>query len=615
MLMAILAISIAVFIISRCVFIMEPRLERVTIVTLMLLYVFLRFPLGNRKWTDPPGWLFAFDLLLFLTTLDTGIYTWWGAMESTTTLMIGTLRLDYVVGIIVIGLSLKALRRSFGLLMVGIILFFFIYTGFADIFPGTLQGAKATFPYLMEVLYVEEEGIYGIGTNILLNLVFPFLMFGSLLISSRLGAFFTSLAMALVGRYSAGPAKVAVIGSGFLGSISGSSIANVATTGAVTIPLMKSIGFTPRFAAAVEATASSGGYMLPPVMGVAAFVIAGLTGIPYIKIAMHAAIPALLYYLGVFVQVHFRGKKDGLAGLPPNKLPSTKKVMAQGWHMLIPFIVLVTGLVMGYSVTRVAIWAILCIILLSFIKQETRLSARQMLSSIGRVTDRSIGVSIVIVCAGYIFGLMMVSGLGMRLSLIVQSLAGDNLILALLLAAAIALILGMAGSPMLVYVICYVFVIPALIAIGVDLIAASMFVLFIGVAAGITPPVCIAAYTAAHMANAPPMRTGFTACKLGFAAYLVSFMMIYHPGILLLDTTPLNAIFDVISAAAGIVCIAAAIEGWFISKATIPQRLLLLAAGGCLFSPSFIAGGSGMALMILLVLWQKKFFLGARSVA
>lgn len=606
--MAAVAITIVLFIVFRGLFVVEPRLERVTVVSLMLLYVFLRYPTGGKKRHEKSRWLLSMDVLLILIVVITSLYTLWQTITDATSLLsIGSVRTDYIVGATVIVLSLEALRRSFGFLLVGLILVFLFYSFFADIFPGVLQGVKATGAYLLESLYIQEEGIYGIGTDILLNQVFPFLLFGSLLISTRVGSFFTSLALALVGRYSGGPAKVAVVGSAFVGTVSGSAIANVVTTGSVTIPLMKSLGFTPRFAGAVEAAASSGGYIMPPVMGVAAFVIAGLLGVPYILIAAYSAIPALLYFLGIFLQVHFRSRKDGLIGIPSNQLPSARRVLAQGWHLLVPFVVIVSGLLMGYSVTRVAIWGVISIILASFVRRETRQSAQQLLVSFEQSTDSSIGVSMVIACMGFIYGLVMISGLGMRLSLLVQALTMGNLLLALIVAAIINLILGMAGSPLLVYIICYVFVIPAMVDTGVSPIAASLFILFLAAAANITPPVCVAAFTAASIAGGPPMLTGWEACKLGFSAYLVSFLLVFHPGLILLGDSIFSQVIDILSATASIICISAAFEGWLMKRMTMLERILLFAAGVSLFvsSPITLAIGGGLLLTVAL---EQKFY-------
>ena len=460
---------------------------------------------------------------------------------------------------------------------------------------------------MMEMLYVIDEGVYGIGANVLLSMIFVYLFFGSLLVGTKLGAFFAALANALVGRYSGGPAKVAVIGSGFVGSISGSGIANVAITGSVTIPMMKRLGYTPTFAAAVETVASTGGYFTPPIMGAAAFLIAFFTDTPYLKVCLYTLLPATLYYLAVFVQIHLRAKKEGLVGLPRDELPSLRQVIMEGGHLVLPIVVLVAGLAMGYSVTRVAIWGILAVILVSFLRKETRQNPRSLLLLFERATDTAVGISMAVIVCGIIQGSLMTSGLGMKLSMLVATLSAGNLILGLILAAIVTMILGMGVNPMLVYYIAYIFVIPALVEAGAPVMAVHIFALMYGAVANITPPVAVAAYTAATIAGAPAMKTGFEAAKLGFAAYIIPFMLVLHPALLLLgDVSLLESVLSMLTAAAGLTCMAASFEGWLLRRASILQRILLFAAGVFLVAPELWPwGGIGIGLLAVVTLWQK----------
>jgi len=585
------------------------------VVGLLCIYIFLRFPSG-RSWSDRLNKLFVLDLLLVLLTAGTIIYTLWGVWVSETIhlnfhALSTVVRWDHIVGVIVVLLALEATRRSFGWIMVIIPSFFILFALNANYFPAPLKHAPADWSYMMEVLYVTENGVYGTGTAVLLTMVFLFLLFGVVMRATSVGAFFTSLANGVMGGYSGGPAKGAVLASAGLGTLTGSIIANVATTGAITIPMMKRMGYQPQFAAAVETCASSGGQFMPPVMGIAAFLMVAFTGIPYLKICLYVAIPAMLYFLGVFLQVHFRSKKDGLVGLSRAELPSPTKVLAQGWHLVLPLLVIVIALALGFSITRVAIWGIISIVLLSFVRKETRLNARRLLTTLEWGADSSVMISMSVVMVGVIVGSLMVTGLGAKLSYLVEDLAQGNLILGLLLAAAVSLILGMGLPTMMVYLLLVVFVIPAIISMGVPVIAAHLFAFIFGAASMFTPPVCLGAFTAAGIAGSPPMKTGFAACRLGFAAYIVPFMFVFDPHLVLVGTGgPLRILLSVITAIAGITCIAAGLESWLLTRAPFYQRILLITAGICLVAPPFSFKLTGLGLLALVILLQALLIRG-----
>jgi len=609
--LGVLAIAIPFFVIYRGYFgLMDLRMERSVMVFLLLCYIFLRYPSGKRKWSDRFSWSFPIDLLLIILVIATEIYTIWDSevfsTESSTVQIFGsTVRLDHIVGLILVCLVLEATRRSFGWIMVVLCLFFISYSLTANFFPGPLKGASTSWTYMVYSLYVIDEGVYGVGASVLLSMIFIYLLFGSLLVGTRLGAFFTAASNSLVGQYSGGPAKVAIFSSAFVGSISGSASANVATTGAVTIPMMKQIGYKPVFAGAVETCASAGGYFTPPIMGAAAFLIASFTNTPYLLVCLYCMLPALLYFLAIFVQVHLRAKKEGLAGLPKNMLPSLSRVMLEGGHLIVPLIVVVIGLVLGFSVTMVAIWGIIAIVLLSFVRKETRQNPRQLLLLFERGTITSVGISMCIISVGLIQGALMASGLGMRLSFAVEALCAGNMIFGLLLAAVVTMILGMGVNPMLVYYIAYIFIIPPLVEVGAPEMPMHIFALMYGAVANITPPVCVAAYTAAAIAGAPTMRTGFAAARLGFACYLVPFMLVLHPDLLFLEGVTIGAVLSIVTATAGIICMAVASEGWLLRKASVLQRIIVFVSGVCLVAPQLYLAVIGAGLFILVLLWQK----------
>ncbi|MFC1971119.1 TRAP transporter permease [Chloroflexota bacterium] len=605
-------VAIPFFVIFRGLAVgIDPGVERSLIVALLAIYVFLRFPTGRGRWNEPLGRLFFIDVIFILLVIATEAYKLYGIVVQDTSFLTiqlfgNTVLVDIIAGTVVIGLVFEAVRRSFGWITVIIASFFMIHSLFAMHFPEPLYGPAVNWTYLITIQYVLYEGVYGLGSSILLSMIFVFLLFGYMLVYTKGSAFFTSLANGFVGRYSGGPAKIAVLASGFVGGITGSGIANVATTGSVTIPLMKSTGYNPAFAGGVETAASSGSYFMPPVMGAAAFLIAAFTNIPYLQVCLAAAVPAVLYYLGVFVQVHFRAKKERLQGLAEEDVPSIKRVLIEGGHLLIPVIFIVTGLALGYSITRVAILSLLCVVLVSFVKKETRLDTHSLLIAFDKATERTAGIALCVISVGIIQGAILASGLGMRLSLAVELLAAGNMVAALIFAAIVCIILGMGVNPTLVYYIAYVFVIPALIKMGVPVLAAHLFALIFGGIANITPPVAVAAYTAASIAGAKPMRTAFQACKLGFAAYFVPFLLVFYPAMMIVGShSIIDSSVGIITAAAGVICIGAAFEGWLLRGVPISQRILLFAAGGCLLVPVLHISALGLFLGALIILWQK----------
>ncbi|MFH0913667.1 MAG: TRAP transporter fused permease subunit [Chloroflexota bacterium] len=606
-----LAIAIPVFVIYRGYFgTFNSRVERSIMITLLLGFAFLKYPL-RRKWSDRPGWLFSLDTLFVLLAMGVEAYTLYSEVVfrmshiqiSLFGQMIGT---DAIAGWILVILLLEATRRTFGWILILVPITFIVYSLTADLWPGPLMGAKASASYLIGMIYSEQVGLFGTGIEVLLSMVFVFLLFGSFVVSTNVGAFFTSFANAIVGRFAGGPAKVAVVASAFFGTASGSAIANVATTGCITIPLMKSIGYKPAFAGAVESCASSGGYFTPPIMGAAAFLIAAFTNTPYLVVCLYAALPALLYYLAIFIQVHIRAKKTSLSGLPLDMIPSALQVLKEGAYLILPAVFLVVGLVMGYSITLVAIWGAAGVILVSFFSKHTRQKPREMLVMVERASSGTIGISLAMVVVGIIEGTAIVSGFGSRLSLLVEALSGGSLILGLVIAAFVLMIMGMGVNPMLVYYMGYIFILPALTKLGAIGMPVHIFMLIYGGLANITPPVAMAAYTAANIAQASPMRTGFEAVKLGFAAYIVPFLLVLQPALLFMGgTTALEAVVAIATATLGIACMAISFEGWLFRNANLWERLLIFGAGLLQVSPSIVLSTVGVAVAVGVALWLR----------
>jgi TRAP transporter 4TM/12TM fusion protein len=616
-----LAVIITTFVIYRGYFgNIDTRIERSLIVSLLELYAFLKFPLGRKNWHDRLNKFFIIDSLLILVIIVTQVYTTWDVVVAGTehlyvNLFATGVRVDHIVGVVVHLLLFEATRRAFGWILVAIPAFFIAYSLLAGYLPAPLTDVSASWTHMSEMLYVLNEGIYGIGAQVLLSMVFLYILFGAFITASKTGAFFTAAADSLVGRFSGGPAKAAVVGSAFMGSISGSAIANVATTGAITIPMMKKMGYKPEFAGAVETCASTAGYFTPPIMGASAFLIAAFTGIPYINICLYVAIPAMLYYVGLLTQVHFRAKKDNLRGHPQSELPSLKKVMFQGGHLILPLVLIIVALTMNYSVTRVAVWGIMAIIVVSLFRPETRMTPRYILLVMEKMLNNTMGVLLSLVICGVIQGSLMVTGLGFRLSMLVENAAMGSMVLGLVLAAFVALLLGTGLPAILVYYISVAFVIPALVHMGAVPITAHIFALMFGAMAMITPPVCVAAYTASAIADAGPMKTGFTASRLGFAGYMVPFLFVLNPAILLSEASILTSLVSIAIAIIGLAALAAGFEGWLIKRTTILERGLLFGGGLCLMAFEYFCGqnvpnlemlfgGVGMGAVIIVTVTQ-----------
>lgn len=600
--LSVIALTLGLIAVTACIFVIyrgyfgniDTRIERSIIVSLLELYVFLKLPV-HRKWNARINGFFAIDLILCLLVVATQVYTIHGAITLDTqnwrvTLFGSELRVDHIVGVVVLILLFEATRRSFGWVMVGLPLAFIVYSLFGGYMLGPLKAISVSWTHMSEMLYVLNEGVYGIGAEVLLSMIFLYILFGVFVAESRTGAFFTAATDALVGRFAGGPAKVSIVGSAAMGTITGSAIANVVTTGSITIPMMKKMGFKPEFAGAVETCASTAGYFTPPIMGAAAFLIAVFTNTPYILLCLYSAVPALLYYAALFLQVHFRAKKDNLRGLDPKVLPSLRRVMVEGGYLILPLLLIIVALAIGYSVTRVAVWGILAVIAVSLFRPETRLTPKRILITMENMVSNNLGVIMSIIITGIIQGSLMATGLGFRLSALVQSASMGSIVFGLILAAIIGLILGTGLPAVLVYYISVAFIIPALVSMGAPVLPSHVFALMFGAMAMITPPICVAAFTAAAIAGAGPMRTGLAATRLGFAGYVVPFMFVFNPAIMLLGGSPLTSIVSILLSVIGLAAAAAAFEGYLLRKATILERIILMLGALGLVAVQFFWG-------------------------
>jgi TRAP transporter 4TM/12TM fusion protein len=471
------------------------------------------------------------------------------------------------------------------------------------------MSTHVTLPMLMEQVYLSTEGIFGSTLGVSASYVMLFVVFGAFMEKSGTGQLFMDFALSITGSSAGGPGKVAVVSSSLFGTVSGSAVANVMVDGPITIPLMKRTGFRPHFAAAVEAVASTGGQLMPPVMGAAAFVMAEFLAVPYAQIAVWAAVPAFLYYVAVFFAVHFESKRHGLAGVPRDQLPRLLQVLAARGHLFLPILIVLFGLILGYSAPLCALVGALACLPLALLRKLTRtgISWKSVIEALEEGAKNTLSVAMACACAGIVIGCVTITGLGIVFTQLVVALAQNSLILALVLTAMAGIILGMGMPTTPAYIMMVALLVPAVIKMGAVTPAAHMFAFYFAILSAITPPVALAVFAAASLAKANMWTTGWAAVRIAAPAYIVPFMFVYEPALLLIGdwTTSLHA---TISATIGVIALAASMFGYLLSACAMWQRVLLFASALLLIKPGLITDAIGLALLILVVAVQ----LGAR---
>jgi len=575
---------------------LEAHSFRSTHLAFILVLCFLLRPLGRKKWTDPRNAWFALDLLLIALVVVIQLYVVWDIEKFI--LRQGDLNdWDYWFGTIFIFLLLEATRRAVGWAMVIISGVFLVHTAFSNWFPGPFYGPPSSWFTILDYQFMAENGIFGIPIMAMATYIFMFMLFGAFLVRSGAGRFFINVAVALTGARVGGPAKAAVVSSCLMGTVSGSAVANVVTTGTFTIPLMKSIGYRPAFAGAVEACASSGGQIMPPVMGAAAFIIAEFLNKSYLDVALSSLWPAVMYFFTIYVMVHFEARKTGMPRLTLDQLPDLKDEMRQGGQLFLAIGIIVVLMIMGYTPMFAAFWAIMGTIALSFMRKATRMSAVDMLSALEEGAREAVSVSVACACAGIIIGCVFVSGLGLKLTTILVSAAGGQLWLLLVLTAIVAMILGMGLTTTAVYITLAALVIPAIEKMGVEPIAAHLFAFYFGLVSAITPPVALASFAAAGIAGSNPMRTGYISMRLGVSKYILPFCFVYNPGMLFVGSWP-QIVSGIASGFGGLYALTIFTEGWMLEKVGWPTRIACAAAAGLMFHPDILTDIIGWVILI-----------------
>ena len=512
---------------------------------------------------------------------------------------------DLVFAGLAILLLLEITRRTSGLFIPVLALGFLTYA----LFWGRYLSGIWAFPgvsltRLLYRMYFAPDGIFGTIATISSTFVALFVLFGAFLLRSGAGDFMIRLALALLGRSVGGPAKMAVFASGMLGSISGSAVANTVGSGSLTIPMMKRTGFSPTFSGAVEAAASTGGQLMPPIMGAGAFIMSQWTQIPYLTIVAVSFIPALIYFLSVIFFIHFRARKQGLAPLDAAEIPRLWDIVREGWHFAIPIAVLVGMLIYGFTPTYAAAVGTASIVVASWLHKHTRMTLRDVVDALALGAQNMVTTGIILLCAGIIVGIVLMVGIGIKFSLLIASVAGSSVLIAVVLIAVASLILGMGLPVTASYIVLAVLAAPALTDLGVSLIAAHLLIFWYSQDANVTPPVCLAAYSAAGIAGAKPLRTGFESWRIAKAIYFVPLLFCYTP--ILFEGELWRVIETAIAALLGLLAFAAASEGFHLRPLPVLHRVLFLTAAVLLLWPLWKCHAIGAVLLFVLTAVQRR---------
>lgn len=526
--------------------------------------------------------------------------------------------MDMVLGVIAILITLEVTRRVVGPELPIVSSVFLLYAYFGPYMPGVLAHRGFNITRIVSHMYMTTEGIMGTPLGVSATFVFMFILFGAFLDKTGVGKFFIDFAYALTGHTKSGPAMTSVVSSGLMGSISGSSVANTVTTGAFTIPLMKKAGYKPDYAGAVEATASTGGQIMPPVMGAAAFIMADFTGFAYIEIVKAAVIPAVLYYIAVGIMVHLEACKLGLKGQSKENLPKLSAIFKSQGYLVIPLIIIITMLIKQFTPMMSALAGILSAVVVatiaSLIKKDNSFTLSSILGAMESGARSSLGVACACACAGMIVGVVTLTGFGLRIADVIVQVARGQLIPTLLLTMITSIILGMGLPTTAKYIVLATMAVPALTKLGVNLMAAHLFILYFGVVADVTPPVALAAYAGAGIAGANAMKTGFNAFKLAIGAFIIPYIFAINSDLILVKEVvndhivwlPITAaIPTLISALIGTFCLAAGVEGFLIDRAKAYERVLLIIAALSLLSPGTVSDLIGLAVLALTAFVQK----------
>ncbi|MCK4260763.1 MAG: TRAP transporter permease [Halanaerobiales bacterium] len=615
----IIAISLSLFHLYTSGFgILLAIKQRAFHIMLILPLAFLLFPFSSKKKGEKPTVL---DIILTILGVAACLYVITN-LEALALRAGAATTLDLIMGGILILLVLEGTRRSIGIALPIIAVIFLIYGFFGPYMPGPLAHRGFSITRIISQLYLTTEGIFGIPIGVSATFVFMFVLLGAFLERTGVSNYLLNLAFGCLGHFRGGPAKAAVVGSGLMGMISGSSIANTVTTGAITIPIMKKTGFKPDVAAGIEVAASTNGQFLPPIMGAAAFIMVEFTGIPYIDIIKAAFIPGILSYIAIFSIVHIEALKTGLKGMNKEELPPFWSTLVKGFYYIIPILMLLYFLIIKRATPLgSAFYAIVATISISIVvkifslfnkkdpttpQKVAKKFSQETISALEWGAKNMVGIALACACAGIIIGVVNLTGLGLRMTSLIVTLANGNLLLTLIFAMIASIILGFGLPTTATYIVMATLTAPAVARLGVPLIAAHLFVFYYGIVADDTPPVSLAAYAAAGVAKSDPVKTGIMGFKFDLAAFLLPFFFVYSPTLLLIDTTLGQVIIAFITSVIGMYALAAAIQNYFLVKTNIIERLALLTIAILLIIPNVTLSLIGILCFALIYYMQRK---------
>jgi TRAP transporter 4TM/12TM fusion protein len=596
-----IALSMSLFQLFTGIFQLTAMNQRVIHVTFALVLIFLLYDFRQKKnkkitWD---GTILAGISLFF------GIYvfsTWFkkiGAIGMATPIH------ELVFGAVFILLCMEAARRTLGRVFPLISIFALLYARYGEWLPGLLAHKNYSYERIISSMFITTDGLFGMLCGISATYIFLFILFGSLLREAGGGNFFINLSFSIFGHVRGGPAKIAVVASSLFGMLSGSGTANVAGTGQITIPLMKRSGYEPYFAAAVETVSSAGGLLMPPIMGSAVFIMMEVLGVNYPVIMKAAGLIAILYYVGLFMMIDIEAQKTGMKGLPKESLPKLGQTLKAGWYFFIPMVVLLFLLTYSkVSVTRAAFWATVAIPLCTILGGRKRvMNPRQIIDGLISGALTALPVIAILTLGGVVLGMITLTGLGLMMSGLLIKMSGGNLFILLFLTMIASIILGMGVPPVAAYIVLAILVVPALTKLGVYPLAAHMYVFYFACIAGITPPMAPDAFVAAGIADAPMMKTAFTACRLAMVIFIIPYMFVYNNALLLIGT-PGQIFLVSITAFFGVMALASAAQNYLGGKLTLIVQLLLFLGGGCLIYPGWPTDIAGF-IIVLFISWRR----------
>ena len=603
---ALVSIALVSFSLYTAMFGVFPdMIQRGAHLSAVIALVYIRFFGFSATGAGPLGFGWGHAKFLILGAVGVGVTGYQFFFYDDVTSRYGSIAsYEMPIAILAIILLLDATRRTIGWSMVGLAIFFLVYAHFGRQFPGLLAHRGYDVVRILEQVYLGADGIYGTPLRVSATFVIIIVVLGALLEKTGASGVLMDIAVAMTRKSRGGPAKAAVVGSSLMGMISGTAVANVLTTGTISIPLMRRAGYRPAVAGAVEAVASTGGQLMPPIMGAAAFLMADIMEVPYLDITKAALLPALLFYIAVFCSVHLEALKSGLKPLEDMDVPNVGQSLRQSGHVLLAIPVFIGALVSGYSVMYSSLAGILCVLGLSLLRVSSRMSPRQLMAAAVSASEAILPVALATATAGIIIGVVTLTGMGLKFSSFIISISGNNLVVALVLTMASSLILGMGLPTAAAYILVATLTAPALVTMGVDLMAAHMFVFYSAMLSSITPPVALAAFAAAAICREPPMRVAMISVKYGFVAFLLPYFFVLEPRLLAMGSAvEILGVFAM--AIIGIIALACVLQGYALGRLSLAMRIILAVASLSVLMPDMTFKFIGIAIILAtLVAWK-----------